>query len=161
MPENPIRLEANSRFERLDFANESLISLFDHLHFSRSNHGLAGELSLAFLSDSELASIHADFLGDSTPTDVITFPGEASDGLVGEICVSVERAEMEALARNELFERELTLYLVHGWLHLVGFDDVEDADRLLMREAEQESMGAIEKAGLIPNFRLAPKSLDE
>ena len=161
MPKNPIRLEANSRFERLDFANESLISLFDHLHFSRSNHGLAGELSLAFLSDSELASIHADFLGDSTPTDVITFPGEASDGLVGEICVSVERAEMEALARNELFERELTLYLVHGWLHLVGFDDMEDADRLLMREAEQESMAAIEKAGLIPNFRLAPKSLDE
>jgi probable rRNA maturation factor len=161
MPDNPIRLEANNRFERLDFANESLLALFDHLHSSRPDHGLAGELSLAFLSDAELASIHADFLGDSTPTDVITFPGEASDGLAGEICVSVERAEMEALARNELFARELTLYLVHGWLHLVGFDDKEDTDRLLMREAERTSMSTIEKAGLVPHFRLAPKTLAE
>ena len=161
MPDNPIRIEANNRSERLDFANESLTALFDFLHSCRPDHGLAGDLSLAFLGDEELASLHAVFLGDSTPTDVITFPGEASDGLVGEICVSVERAEMEALARNELFERELTLYLVHGWLHLVGFDDMEDADRLLMREAEQESMGTIEKAGLIPNFRLAPESLAE
>ena len=159
MPDNPIRLESNNRFERLDFANELLIVLFDHLHSSRPDHGLAGELSLAFLSDAELASIHANFLADPTPTDVITFPGEAAEGLAGEICVSVERAEMEAVARDELFARELTLYLVHGWLHLVGFDDMEDADRLLMREAERESMGAIEKAGLIPDFRLAPKSL--
>lgn len=161
MPENPIRLEANNRFDRLDFANESLTVLFDYLHSFRPGHGLAGELSLAFLGDDELASIHADFLADPTPTDVITFPGEASDGLAGEICVSVERAEMEAVARNEPFERELTLYLVHGWLHLVGFDDIEDADRVLMREAERTSMGAIEKAGLIPDFRLAPKSLAE
>ena len=161
MPDNPIRLESNNRFERLDFANELLIVLFDHLHSSRPDHGLAGELSLAFLSDAELASIHANFLADPTPTDVITFLGEAAEGLAGEICVSVERAEMEAVARDELFARELTLYLVHGWLHLVGFDDMEDADRLLMREAERESMGAIEKAGLIPDFRLAPKSLAE
>ena len=161
MPDNPIRLEANNRFERLDFANESLIALFDHLHSSRPDHGLTGELSLAFLGDAELASIHANFLADAIPTDVITFPGEAAEGLAGEICVSVERAEMEAVARDELFARELTLYLVHGWLHLVGFDDMEDADRLLMREAERESMGAIEKAGLIPDFRLAPKSLAE
>jgi len=161
MPDNPIRLEANNRFERLDFANESLIILFDHLHSSRPEHGLAGELSLAFLGDAELASIHADFLGDPTPTDVITFPGEAADDLAGEICVSVERAEMEAVARDELFARELTFYIVHGWLHLVGFDDMEDADRLLMREAERESMGAIEKAGLVPDFRLAPKSFAE
>jgi probable rRNA maturation factor len=161
MSDNPIRLEANNRFERLDFTNESLIALVDHLHSSRPDHGLAGELSLAFLGDAELASIHADFLADPSPTDVITFPGEASDGLAGEICVSVERAEMEAVAQSEPFARELTLYLVHGWLHLVGFGDMEDADRLLMREAERESMGAIEKAGLIPDFRLAPKSLAE
>ena len=161
MPDNPIRLESNNRFERLDFANESLVVLFDHLHSSRPDHGLAGELSLAFLGDAELASIHANFLADPTPTDVITFPGEAAEGLAGEICVSVERAEMEAVARDELFARELTLYLVHGWLHLVGFDDMEDADRLLMREAEWESMGAIEKADFIPDFRLAPKSLAE
>ena len=161
MPDNPIRLESNNRFERLDFANEPLVVLFDHLHSSRPDHGLAGELSLAFLGDAELASIHANFLADPTPTDVITFPGEAAEGLAGEICVSVERAEMEAVARDELFARELTLYLVHGWLHLVGFDDMEDADRLLMREAEWESMGAIEKADLIPDFRLAPKSLAE
>ena len=159
MPDNPIRLEANNRAERLDFANESLTALFNFLHSCRPDHGLAGDLSLAFLGDAELASLHADFLGDSTPTDVITFPGDEVDGLAGEICVSVDRAEMESVVRNESFARELTLYLVHGWLHLVGFDDKDDADRSLMREAERKSMSAIEKAGLVPDFRLAPKLL--
>jgi probable rRNA maturation factor len=161
MTDNPIRLEANNRFDRLDFTADSLNALFDHLQSSRPDHGLAGELSLAFLNDAELASIHADFLSDPTPTDVITFPGNAEEGFAGEICVSVERAENEALTRDDLLERELTLYLIHGWLHLVGFDDIEDEDRSLMREAERDSMSSIEKVGLVPDFRLAPKLLAE
>ena len=92
---------------------------------------------------------------DPTVTDVITFPGDSEDGLAGEICVSVNRAEAEAAARGEPLARELTLYLVHGWLHLVGFDDVEDADRRAMRQAEEETMNAVEEAGLVPDFRLA------
>ena len=155
MAANPIRLEANNRFERLSFSIESLIALFEHLCSLRPSHGLTGELSVAFLDDAELLRIHAEFMEDHTVTDVITFPGDSEDGLVGEICVSVNRAEVEAAARGEPLARELTLYLVHGWLHLVGFNDVDNADRRAMRLAEEETMNAVEEAGLVPDFRLA------
>jgi len=155
MAENPIRLEANNRFERLSFSIESLIALFEHLCSLRPSHGLVGELSVAFLDDAELIRIHSEFMEDPTVTDVITFPGDSEDGLAGEICVSVNRAEAEAAARGEPLARELTLYLVHGWFHLVGFDDEEDADRRAMRQAEEETMNAVEKAGLVPDFHLA------
>ena len=161
MAANAIRLEANNYFERLNISIESLVALFDHLCILRPSHGLSGELSIAFLDDAELSRIHAEFLDDSTPTDVITFPGDAEEFLAGEICVSVERADAEAAARGESFAGELTLYLVHGWLHLVGLDDVETADRRAMRRAEEETMNAVETAGLLPDFRLAPKASAE
>ena len=71
--------------------------------------------------------------------------------------MSVERAETEASSRGVSFARELTLYLLHGWLHLEGFDDLSEKDCQEMRSAEAETLDAIEKAGLFPDFRLAPK----
>ena len=155
MAANPIRLETNNRFERLSFSVESLVALFDHLSSLRPSHRLSGELSVAFLDDAELVRIHTEFMEDPTVTDVITFPGDSEDGLAGEICVSVNRAEAEAAARGDPLARELTLYLVHGWLHLVGFNDVDYADRRAMRLVEEETMNAVEEAGLVPDFRLA------
>src|SRR5690348_9651743 len=60
----------------------------------------AGELSLAFLTDPALARIHADFLSDPTPTDVITFEGNAALASAGEICVSVDTAVNYSLLHN-------------------------------------------------------------
>src|SRR5512143_2852702 len=51
-----------------------------------------GELSLVFLTDPAVAKIHADFMGDPTTTDVITFAGDRAAGLAGEICVSADMA---------------------------------------------------------------------
>ncbi len=161
MAANPIKLQSNNLFGCLSFSNESIAVLFDCLFDLRPDHGLFGELSVAFMDDAELVRIHAEFLQDSTLTDVITFPGDPRDGIAGEICVSVERAEMESIARCEPFAQELTLYLVHGWLHLLGFEDVSDSDRRSMRQAEQDTMTAIEKAGVIPDFRLAKGSSAE
>jgi len=155
-----IRLQTNNRFERLSFSADQLDLLIDTLCSHRTDHALAGELSLAFLSDGELAGIHEEFLGDPSPTDVITFPGDLESDLVGEICISVERAEAESLSRGEPFSRELTLYLVHGWLHLLGFNDLSEQERLEMRRAESETMDFLSENLAIPDFRLAPKHLE-
>lgn len=115
-----------------------------------------GELSLAFLTDPALAKLHTSFLADPSLTDVITFEGEPAFGTAGEICVSVDRAAAFASARGGDFSRELTLYLVHGWLHLTGYDDLSPPRRRQMRAAETRAMRLLESAAALPVFSLRP-----
>lgn len=115
---------------------------------------LAGELSVVFLTDAALAKLHADFMGDPSPTDVITFEGEPAAGLAGEICVSVDMAARVARERKTDFAGELTLYLVHGWLHLAGYDDLQPAKKRLMRAAERRALALLRRHDAIPAFRL-------
>lgn len=114
----------------------------------------AGELSLVFLTDDALTRIHADFLNDPTPTDVITFAGDAALGLAGEICVSVDRAMAYARQHRRDFATELTLYVVHGWLHLAGYDDLQPAPKRRMRTAEARAMHLLAAAEAVPEFVL-------
>ena len=113
-----------------------------------------GELSLAFLTDPALARIHADFLSDPTPTDVITFEGNAALASAGEICVSVDTASNYAATHDRDFSEELTLYIVHGWLHLAGYDDLKPAKKRLMRAAEKRAMTFLRTAKALPIFLL-------
>ena len=110
----------------------------------------AGELSVAILGEPEHAQLHADFCGDPSPTDVITFPGDAEAGWAGEICLSLPRAQVEAERRQHPVATELCLYLVHGWLHLAGLDDLTSAGRRAMRSAERFVL-----AGLPPDLTAA------
>ena len=113
-----------------------------------------GELSLVFLTDAALAQLHADYLDDPTTTDVITFEGDPALGAAGEICLSVDTAAAYAQAHGSKFSDELTLYLVHGWLHLAGYDDLQPAKKRAMRRAETRAMRALERAGALPAFVL-------
>jgi probable rRNA maturation factor len=126
-----------------------------------------GELSVVFLTDSALAKIHADFMDDPTATDVITFEGDATAGLAGEICVSADTAwkyvegpapagprSIRRSTLQDTFAAELTLYVVHGWLHLAGYDDLQPAKKRRMRAAEARAMKLLRAAKAIPAFRL-------
>ncbi|HEY9154540.1 MAG TPA: rRNA maturation RNase YbeY [Opitutaceae bacterium] len=116
-----------------------------------------GELSLALLTDSALAKLHADFLDDPTTTDVITFEGDSAFGVAGEICVSVDTARAYAKKHQRDFHEELTLYLVHGWLHLAGYDDLVPAKKRLMRAAEKRAMRFLQEEDAVPVFSIRPK----
>lgn len=104
-----------------------------------SHGGRAGaEISVVLVDDRTLAGLHGEWLDDPAPTDVISFDlGDDQDGPSGELFVSVECAAREAAARGLAPERELALYLIHGTLHLCGFDDHADSDRQRMRAAER------------------------
>jgi probable rRNA maturation factor len=115
-----------------------------------------GELSLAFLTDAALARIHDDFLDDPTTTDVITFEGNASLESAGEICVSADTAATFAATHDRDFSEELTLYIVHGWLHLAGYDDLKPAKKRRMRAAETRAMDLLRAAKALPRFKLGP-----
>lgn len=103
------------------------------------------EVDVVFVDDARLASMHAEFLGDPSETDVITFDLGVDDGPGpdAELYVSVDRARRVAAERGVSVERELALYVVHGALHLVGFDDKEDSERARMREAERTVLSAL------------------
>ncbi|MGF1448202.1 MAG: rRNA maturation RNase YbeY [Opitutales bacterium] len=104
-------------------------------------HAVApGELSIVLTTEQELADLHERFLGDPSPTDVITFPGDPEAAFAGEICLSLDRAEAEASKRAHPPGQEATLYLVHGWLHLAGLRDETAAARAAMREAETAAL---------------------
>ena len=123
----------------------------------RNFHMPAGELSLVFLSDDALAELHAQFLDDPTTTDVITFEGDPALGTAGEICVSADTAAAYARAHERDFSHELTLYLVHGWLHLAGHDDLQPMKKRAMRRAEARAMRVLERAAAVPRFRLSAR----
>ena len=112
-----------------------------------------GELSLVFLTDPALAQLHADFLADPTPTDVITFAGDPAAGTAGEICISVDAALRQVDSRRD-YSAELTLSLVHGWLHLAGYDDLQPAKKRRMRRAESRALRLLRTAGALPKFIL-------
>ncbi|MFT3780662.1 MAG: rRNA maturation RNase YbeY [Nibricoccus sp.] len=114
----------------------------------------AGELSIAFLTDKALARIHADFLDDPATTDVITFEGNSKLSSGGEICVSADTAAAYASQHKHNFSEELTLYVVHGWLHLAGYDDLKPVKKRLMRAAEKRAMSVLTRAKVLPVFAL-------
>ncbi|MBI5431582.1 MAG: rRNA maturation RNase YbeY [Planctomycetes bacterium] len=100
--------------------------------------------SVVFVSDLELARLHAEWLDDPTVTDVITFDlGDEPGGPVGELFVSVDRARAIAAERGGSEARELALYVVHGVLHLCGHDDHADGARRRMRREERRVLAEL------------------
>lgn len=93
-------------------------------------------VSLLITDDREIAALHGQFLGDPSPTDVISFL--LDDG--AELVVSRETARRSARAHGHTIAAELALYIVHGILHTTGYDDVGARDRVRMRAAERDVM---------------------
>ena len=139
----------------LSFSEQS-VELFFKVIFSLYPQGPVGELSLVFMERNAHNKLHGEFLNDFRPTDVITFPPDPEEHMAGEICVSVDQAFEESNSRKIPFCKELSLYLIHGWLHLVGFDDLERVERQQMRFEEERCMNHIEKLNAWPDFKLAP-----
>lgn len=93
-------------------------------------------VEISLVSDDAITQVHADFLDDPTPTDVITFHH-------GEILISLDTAQRQAEEHGESFEREVTRYIVHGLLHLAGWNDVEPSERKAMHETQERILHLI------------------
>ena len=145
-----IRNEYNALRDPGPAANAIVEALERSGHFPI--HG--GELSIVFVDDATIAKIHDRFMDDPSPTDVITFPADPEMESAGEIILSVDRARERAAELHEPFSRELTLYLVHGWLHLAGYDDREPQEREQMRQAEKQALAVLDANGASSNFTL-------
>src|ERR1700733_15120426 len=105
------------------------------------------ELSIFFVTDRVLRKMHKDFFNDDSPTDTISFP--LDDSYLGDLFVCPETACSYAALHGLDPYKETTLYIVHGLLQLLGYDDTTPHVRLVMRKAEKRCMNALSKQGLI------------
>ncbi len=87
------------------------------------------EVEVSFITDPAICQAHEQFLGDSAPTDVITFQH-------GEILISTDTALRQAAEHRTDPQRECALYLIHGLLHLNGHDDHSPSEAAAMRELQ-------------------------
>ncbi len=92
-------------------------------------------VEVVWMAQQEHCELHARFLDDPSPTDVMAFPYGDED-LFGEILVNIDMATEQAQQRHLPIQQEVELYVVHGALHLLGFDDHDDDTRSAMRAAE-------------------------
>jgi len=88
------------------------------------------DINVILVSDKRIAQIHRQFMNEPGPTDVITFQH-------GEIVVSVETAKRQARQFGTTLEHELRLYVVHGLLHLHGFDDKTASGAAEMKRVQE------------------------
>jgi rRNA maturation RNase YbeY len=100
-----------------------------------------GELYYYFCSDERLLEINRERLGHDFYTDIVTFPlTDCETVLSSEFCISVDRIKENAETFNRSHESELHRVIIHGVLHLIGFDDHTDEDEKEMREKEEEAL---------------------
>lgn len=105
-------------------------------------------LCVLLVDDAGSARLHGEHFGDATPTDVMSFPDGAVDpssGLtrLGDLAVGLNVARRVAAQRGRPVDEELALYVLHGCLHLLGHDDVADADSAEMWTVQRAIMAKL------------------
>jgi len=97
----------------------------------------AGDIHYVFLSDDDLLKINEQYLDHHDYTDIITFPLSESENIIrGEIYISVHRVKENSELNGIDFRKELSRVIVHGVLHLLGYDDHTDEEKRIMRSKE-------------------------
>jgi probable rRNA maturation factor len=97
---------------------------------------VGGEVSLVLTGDRAIRALNARYRGKDRPTDVLSFPGGAARGELGDIVISVQAAERNARGLGRTLAQELDVLALHGFLHVLGYDHETDdgtMDRLERR----------------------------
>lgn len=112
-----------------------------------------GELSILFTDDEHMAQLNRRYLSREGPTNVLAFPmsgasaSEEDFGMLGDIVVSVDRAIHESEDLNELLEETIYRLLIHGLLHLLGYDHERSQGEAQRMEKEQLRLLSLMKEG--------------
>lgn len=99
-----------------------------------------GELSIVFTDDKTIQKLNTDFRGKNTPTNVLSFPGVGPAPLLGDIVIARETVLREADTKNIPAADHVTHLLVHGFLHLQGYDHETDKDAAAMEALEIKAL---------------------
>jgi probable rRNA maturation factor len=112
------------------------------------------ELSVALVGDQEMRPLNAKYRKKNKTTDVLSFPADpaltSETGLLGDVIISVEQAKRQAKERNHSLKKEMATLLIHGILHLLGYDhERSQRQATIMVRLEQKLLGYLCERGLI------------
>ena len=111
------------------------------------------ELSILITGDDALRALNRDFLGEDHATDVLSFPASETDPetgapYLGDILISIPRAQSQAEAAGHPLEAEVQLLVFHGVLHLLGYDHAEPEEKARMWKAQAEILESLGLGGI-------------
>ena len=101
---------------------------------------LIQDLVFSFVSDQEILAINKKYLNHNYYTDVITFGELEGDKISGNIAISVDRVADNSKAYGVSFDEELKRVMVHGLLHIIGFNDKTEKEKLTMSQKETDAL---------------------
>lgn len=127
-------IEINNNANGYLVTPETIKPLIEDVLINEEMH--ASHVCVVFINDDEMARLHANFLDDDSPTDIMTFDlGE--EGLLDcELYISLDRAAEHADRFDVTLPHEAARLIVHGLLHLNGYDDHTEAEQQQMRDRE-------------------------
>jgi probable rRNA maturation factor len=124
--------ESKFSYKKFSFLKKWLYRVIENENFK------AGDISIVFTSDEYLLSINREYLDHDYYTDVITFDYSTDRIISGDILISVDRVKENAKLFNVGFIDELDRVILHGVLHLLGYNDADEQDSAIMRSKETE-----------------------
>ncbi len=113
-----------------------------------SHESASGDITIVLTDDKQLHELNRDYLRVDAPTDVLSFPASETDPetgarYLGDILISIPRAEEQARAAGHPLESEVQLLVVHGTLHLLGYDHAEPDEKTKMWKAQGEILASL------------------
>ncbi len=125
-------------FEHVNIPKSKLYPKYKFIDFIKQKNKHTHSISFIFCSDNYLQKINAEFLNHEELTDVITFNYTKKKDLSGDIFISIERVKDNAKNYKVNFKEELARVMIHGVLHLIGYNDKTEKEKKLMRALENE-----------------------
>ena len=137
-----INLELNFPFP------EKLLEHAAQAALEHESESMDSDLSIVLTDDARLQQLNREYLGIDAPTDVLSFPASETDPdtgvrYIGDILISIPRAQTQAAASGHPLESEVQLLVVHGVLHLLGHDHAESKDKARMWKAQSEILKSL------------------
>jgi len=145
-------IEENQNYE--DIINKVVKQCFKTEHLENSKL----YISITLTTPNNIQKINKEYRKIDNPTDVLSFPMFEKqeidtkiaendfkfEDVLGDIVISIEKVEEQSLEYGHSFERELAYMVVHGFYHLMGYDHIEEADKLVMRKKEEYILNILE-----------------
>lgn len=127
-------------------ASRSIHAALAHLNATGKSSRSFSEVSLALVNDTKIQELNARFRDKNKPTNVLSFPGMEIDGftpLLGDVVLAYETVVREASDRSLQLNDHIAHLIVHGFLHLHGYDHEIDADAKIMESIEIATLGGL------------------
>lgn len=103
---------------------------------TKADESCVGEVSIMLTDDAHVQTLNATFRNKDMPTNVLSFPGVQEDGCLGDIALGFETCSRESLELDIAFTHHTAHLIIHGLLHLIGYDHIDEDDAELMESLE-------------------------